>query len=100
MQLKPADEGQPWRRLRVDNAGTLTLRSRKLHWWVFTLDVTGHANPLSKSFDLSYRRAPVCLFIKGCCWVVCGAVRGVVRTEGRLQLLAGGGWAAPLAVRA
>lgn len=44
-----------WRRLRVDNSGTLTLRSRKLHWWLFTLDIIGHANPFSRTFDLSYR---------------------------------------------
>lgn len=55
-QIKPSSgEAAWWRRLRVDNSGTLTLRSRKLSWWLFTLDVTGHANPLSKSFDLSYR---------------------------------------------
>ncbi len=55
-QIKPSSgEAAWWRRLRIDNSGTLTLRSRKLSWWLFTLDVTGHANPFSKSFDLSYR---------------------------------------------
>ena len=63
-QLKPSHpEGQPWRRLRVDNSGTATLRSRKLRWWLLTLDATAHANPLQRTFDVSYRwgvRACVC----------------------------------------
>ncbi|KAI3430283.1 hypothetical protein D9Q98_004879 [Chlorella vulgaris] len=55
--IKPSRSGQLWRRLRIDNSGTMTLRSRKLQWWLFTLDVIGHANPLSRSFDLTYRLA-------------------------------------------
>jgi len=55
LQIKPTGDSQKWRRLRIDNSGTLTLRSRKLHWWLFTLDVIGHANPFTRTFDLSYR---------------------------------------------
>ncbi|KAL4422544.1 hypothetical protein ABPG75_008741 [Micractinium tetrahymenae] len=55
--IKPSRPDRWWRRLRVDNSGTLMLRSRKLHWWLFTLDVIGHANPLTRTFDLSYRVA-------------------------------------------
>ncbi|KAI7839112.1 hypothetical protein COHA_007117 [Chlorella ohadii] len=74
--IKPSSgEAAWWRRLRIDNSGTLTLRSRKLSWWLFTLDVTGHANPFSKSFDLSYRVATK--------WDV---TKGEYRNKKRLQL--------------
>lgn len=35
----------------------VTLRSRKLRWWVFTLDLEGHANPLTRSTTMSFRVA-------------------------------------------
>ncbi len=44
-----------WRRLRIDSSGMVTLRSRKLRFWIFTLDASGHANPFNKTFDFSYR---------------------------------------------
>lgn len=55
--VKPADRNSPWRRLKVDRNGTFTLRSRKLSWWVFTLDLHGHANPFKGTRNLSYRLA-------------------------------------------
>ncbi|PRW20457.1 hypothetical protein C2E21_8951 [Chlorella sorokiniana] len=74
--IKPSSgEVAWWRRLRIDNSGTLTLRSRKLSWWLLTLDITGHANPFSKSFDLSYRVATK--------WDV---TKGEYRNKKRMQL--------------
>lgn len=55
VQVKPAAAHRLWRRLRVDTTGTLTLRSQKIRLWLFTLDVTAHANPRARSFDFSYR---------------------------------------------
>lgn len=55
--VKPSSLTAPWRRLKMDSSGTLTLRSRKLSWWVFTLDLHGHTNPFKKTTDLSFRVA-------------------------------------------
>lgn len=72
LQIKPSGGDPVWRRLRVDNSGMLTLRSRKLSWWLFTLDLTAHANPLTRSFDFSYRCVLLCyrcvLLWWACCW--------------------------------
>ena len=54
--VKPAGEARWWRRARVDSRGELTLRSTKLRWWVFTLDLEGHANPLTRTTNMSFRR--------------------------------------------
>lgn len=54
-QVKPVSPGAPWRRLRLDSEGTVTLRSRKLQWWLLTLDLEGHANPLRRTSNLSFR---------------------------------------------
>ncbi|KAL6766811.1 hypothetical protein ACKKBG_A37445 [Auxenochlorella protothecoides x Auxenochlorella symbiontica] len=55
--VKPVSPGAPWRRLRLDSEGTVTLRSRKLQWWLLTLDLEGHANPLRRTSNLSFRVA-------------------------------------------
>jgi hypothetical protein len=55
--VKPVDRMQRWRRLRLDSSGDITVRSRKLRWWVFTLDLQGTVNPLRRTSDASFRLA-------------------------------------------
>lgn len=55
--IKPASEDSWWRRLRVSTAGNVTLRSRKLQWWVITLDLEGVTNPLLRTSSASFRVA-------------------------------------------
>jgi hypothetical protein len=56
-QVKPISEESWWRRLRVSTAGNITLRSRKLQWWVITLDLEGVANPIHRTSSASFRVA-------------------------------------------
>jgi hypothetical protein len=56
-QAKPADRSAWWRRARLDRDGTLTLRSRQLRWWLLTLGLEAHANPRTRTANLSYRVA-------------------------------------------
>ena len=55
--FKPTNKKQWWRRLRIETTGDITVRSRKLSWWVFTLDLHGMANPRHGTSDLSFRVA-------------------------------------------
>jgi hypothetical protein len=57
LQAKPVDATKWWRRMKVTHKGDISLRSRKLHWWVFTLDLQGEINPLTKTKDISFRVA-------------------------------------------
>ena len=43
--------------MKVTHRGDISLRSRKLHWWVFTLDLQGEVNPITKTKDVSFRVA-------------------------------------------
>jgi hypothetical protein len=51
------NEDSWWRRLRVTTSGNVTLRSRKLQWWVITLDLEGVSNPLLCTSSASFRVA-------------------------------------------
>lgn len=55
--VKPKERKHWWRRLRVDTTGDVQLRSRKLTWWLFTLDLHGVVNPMHKTSDVSFRIA-------------------------------------------
>jgi hypothetical protein len=57
VQAKPADRSAWWRRARLERDGTLTVRSRKLQWWLLTLGLEAHANPRTRTANLSYRVA-------------------------------------------
>jgi hypothetical protein len=60
-QVKPASSSQLWRRLRLDaGSGQLSVKSRKLHWWLLAADLEGHANLRTRATDFSFR----------CEWVV------------------------------
>lgn len=54
-QVKPVSLQAPWRRLRVDDTGTVQLRSKKLQWWLLTLDMEGHVNPRTRTSSLNWR---------------------------------------------
>ena len=41
----------------MDTSGEVALRSRKLCWWVFTLDLEAHVNPSTRSSHASFRVA-------------------------------------------
>ena len=55
--VKPVDRHQWWRRVRVNHKADISLRSRKLKWWVFTLDLEADLNPVRRTRDLSFRVA-------------------------------------------
>jgi len=57
VQVKPASTERWWRRVRVTHTGNISLRSRKLTWWVFALDLQGEVNPMTKAKDVSFRVA-------------------------------------------
>jgi len=41
----------------METNGTVALRSRKLRWWLFTLDVQAGVNPVRRTTDASFRVA-------------------------------------------
>ena len=41
----------------MQNDGEVSVRSRKLNWWIFTLDLQGEINPIKNTRDLSFRLA-------------------------------------------
>jgi hypothetical protein len=57
VQAKPTDSTAWWRRAKLTHHGDISLRSRKLRWWVFTLDLEGEVNFLRQTKDLSFRVA-------------------------------------------
>ena len=56
-QAKPSNPLAVWRRLKLDTVGTVTLRSRKLRWWLLTLDLEAQANPRLQTSNVSFRVA-------------------------------------------
>ncbi|KDD72051.1 hypothetical protein H632_c3947p0, partial [Helicosporidium sp. ATCC 50920] len=67
-----------WRRLKIDPQGRVWLRSKKLAWWVLTLDVEAHGDPFKRTGDVSFRL--------GTKW---GVNRGTVRSKRALDLSPG-----------
>jgi hypothetical protein len=59
----------------VGSSGEVALRSRKLRWWVFALDLEGHVNPLTRTTNASFRL--------GTKW---DAARGELRNKRRVAL--------------
>lgn len=57
VQAKPTDSSAWWRRAKVTHNGDISVRSRKLTWWIFTLDLEGEANFLRQTKDVSFRVA-------------------------------------------
>lgn len=57
LQAKPLNRNQWWRRFKVENNGNVSIRSRKLKWWLFALDLEGEINPIKRSRDISFRLA-------------------------------------------
>jgi hypothetical protein len=55
--IKPVDRSQWWRRVRLSNDGVVSVRSRKLQWWMFTLDLQADVNPVQRTKDVSFRVA-------------------------------------------
>ncbi|KAI8103714.1 hypothetical protein M9435_005048 [Picochlorum sp. BPE23] len=55
--VKPASAEKWWRRVRVTHTGNISLRSRKLTWWVFAVDLQGEVNPITRAKDVSFRVA-------------------------------------------
>lgn len=49
----------------MDSNGNLAVRSRKLHWWVLTLDLEGSVNPLQKTTAGSFRVATKWDIVRG-----------------------------------
>ena len=57
VMAKPADREFLLRRVRVEQSGDVSVRSRKLKVWVLTLDAEAVVNPLKKTGDCGFRLA-------------------------------------------
>jgi len=78
IMTKPVDRNFWLRRIRVSHKYDISVRSRKLAAWVFTLDLEAELNPVTGSRDVGFRIATA--------W---DATTGKVRKKSKFHLLDG-----------